>query len=87
MGSELNQVQMADIQKQTMDMLAQSHYDTPETIFALGELVGRLIAKQTKGTWVQKQDIMEAVVEHMATSVRVGCGLTPVQESRIITVN
>ena len=84
MGSALNAQMMADIQKDIMDMLAQRHYDTPETIFGLGELVGRLIAKQTKGTWIEKQDIMEAVVEHMATSVRVGCNMSAVQESRII---
>ncbi len=61
-------------------------FDVAHMIFGLAELVGRLIAKQTPGTWIQKKEIMEAAQDHMELATRAGTEGAN-DEKRIITLN
>lgn len=83
----LDKRKMRGVQEYTISVLTKNkEFAVPEIIFGLAELVGRLVAKQTGGTTIQKKEILDAAIEHMVKTCRVGCG-EEAEPSRIITLN
>ena len=79
---------MKGVQERALKAVTQNkEFETPEVIFGLAELVGRLIARQTGGTWMAKKEIFDAVVEHIETSVRAGVADAPARSDSIILLN
>lgn len=64
----------------------KKEYGTVESIFGLAELAGRLIARSTPGTWVEKRELLKAVFDHMEITVKAGVD-QPAEPSRIILIN
>lgn len=83
----LDQSKMKLIQEDMLRLLISGNAPGAEGIFALGELAARLIATQAGGTWIEKKDIFEALLNHMNQTVIEGLKATghAVEEPRIIT--
>lgn len=75
---------MQGVQEAVLRYLAtRKEFETVEVIFGLAELSARLIAKNLQGTSVQKGEVMEKVAEHMALTVRIGCGEESAQQAPV----
>lgn len=48
-------------------------FETPEVLFGLAELIGRVLVEHTGGTVIEKLDVATSIFEHIERTVRVGC--------------
>lgn len=63
---------MRGVQEQAMRAIDVRTFDPPEVIFGLAELVGRLIVKSVKGTWLEKKEVMDEVCKHIERTIKAG---------------
>ena len=53
--------------------LSDKGIQTPEVLFGLAELIGRILVEHTGGTIIEKLDAAKPLMEHIERTVRVGC--------------
>lgn len=69
----LNKGKIAGVVKAAGESVSNRGFETPEVLFGLAELIGRILVDHAGGTIVQKLEMLKPIVEHAERTVRVGC--------------
>ena len=73
MEVRLNKDHVSAVWRTAGAALSDKGFQTPEVVFGLAELIGRVLVDHTGGTIVEKMDMIRPVMEHIERTVRVGC--------------
>jgi len=73
MEISVNKEKIAGVWRTAGDAISNKGFQTPEVLFGLAELIGRVLVDHTDGTVIQKLDTLKTLVEHADRTVRIGC--------------
>jgi hypothetical protein len=60
------------VQSLVLHALQREGFNGAEVLFGTAEALGRLIYEFTDGTWIEKKQVMDRVVEHIERTVKAG---------------
>ena len=69
----VDKAKIAHVVRLAGDVVSNKGLETPEVLFGLSELIGRILVQHTGGTVIEKLDTLKMLVEHADRTVRVGC--------------
>lgn len=72
MEVSLDKDKIAQVWRIAGQAVSDKGIQTPEVLFGLAELIGRILVEHTGGTIIEKTDAIKPLVEHIERTVRVG---------------
>ncbi len=73
MEISLDKGKIAGVVRVAGEAVSNRGFETPEVLFGLAELIGRVVVDHTGGTIISKLDTLKYLVEHAERTIRVGC--------------